>query len=531
MRRPLRPGRRTLLAIFLFAGSPPGVALAADAPRVRRIVIVNRDIFDVRRPAENKGLYRLINNLHVTTKEKIVRREMLLQEGDAYDARLRWESERALRQVLRLRNVRITPVPVGPGLVDLQVVVHETWSTEPTLSLSGVGSQLTGKVGLREKNVAGLGSEASVLYRKDPAGDSRSYSYSDPNLWGTHLRLSAQYEERENGLARALQVKRPFYSSITPWSASVKGVYDDDDPVLYAGGNEAGRLHRRQRDVSAGYARSFGSTTRRIRRAGLGYRRFEKEVTTDTTPRVTLLDRGYHMATATLHLEKVDFLTADHVKLYDREEDFNLGPSVELEAGRSGRWMSDSEDATFVEAKAFVGADRGVSRFGLATFTTKGRYEDGGWRDARSRLDCEFYDHFAARQTFAFHAQAEVLTRADPDSQILLGGDRGLRGYQLNQFAGDRLLLLNVENRFFVVDDLWRLFSVGTVVFADTGYVWPDGRPLDFGDLKTDIGAGLRFHISRSSFGNVLRLDVAYAVDRVPGESRVVITFGSSQAF
>ncbi|MBI4396367.1 MAG: BamA/TamA family outer membrane protein, partial [Elusimicrobia bacterium] len=147
------------------------------------------------------------------------------------------------------------------------------------------------------------------------------------------------------------------------------------------------------------------------------------------------------------------------------------------------------------------------------------------------RLDLNYYNHFLSRQTLALHFQGEQIINPQADTQLLLGGDKGLRGYQLNQFNGNKLLLFNAENRFFLVDDVLRLASLGTSVFFDAGYVWDRGREVRFRDIKADIGAGFRIYLARSSVGNVLRFDIAYALNRIPGEDRVVITFGSEQAF
>jgi hypothetical protein len=516
-----------LSVLIAFGGAAP--ALAAPPKKVRRIRIVSKDIFDTSRPSENEQFYRLVNKLHISTKEHIIRREMLLREGDVYVPRLKRESERALRRILRLRRVKITTIPIDRNRVDLLVETQETWSTEPTVSLQGVGEDLSGKVGLRERNLFGLGKEASFFYKKDTGKITRSYSYGDPNVLGTRLRLDMNYDQKEEGVGRLLSIERPFYSTITPWSAGVKGVSNAEDLLFFDGGRETQRFHHRDREFAAFYAKSVGSTPKSVRRAGVGYRYLEDRL--ESNADVLLKDKLYHVAEAGFQAERVDFLSVDHIKLYDREEDFNMGPSLDVTYGHAGKWADRAAQASFVKLKAFAGRDKGVSHFDLATLEADGRYEDGGWRSSRARADYEYYNHFSPRQTFAFHLAGEYLANPDPSEQVLLGGDRGLRGYQLNQFAGNKLALVNFENRFFIVEEVWKLLGLGSVIFLDAGYVWDENEKVNLGDLKMDVGAGLRFHISRSSFGNVLRLDFAYAVHEIPGESRFVVTFGSSQAF
>ncbi len=532
-----RTSRRFLLLLALLAAGPavpsplPG-AEGFAGKRVRHILIDHKDIFDTSLPAENKLFYRTVNRLHFSTRDKAIRHQLLIREGDAFNPLLVRESERLLRKLFRLRRVRITPRPVDDAQVDLLVEVQETWTTEPTLTLSGVGSKVYGKIGLRERNFLGRGTETAFFYKRDETGRiSRSLSYSDPDLGARRIKLDVNYDQKEEGIGRSLALERPFYSSITPWSAAFEGVSDVETSRLYDNGREVLKFRHTEKDMSAGYARSLGSTPRRIHRAGLGYRYRRDSLLTEGPGAADLRDDTYHMANLSFHEERVRFLTVDRIKLYDREEDFALGPSLQGIVGISRNWVRGSQPATFLELKSFAGRERGPTDFGLATMENTGRFEDGAWRDTLSRLDLEYYNHFHPRQTLALHLEAQYLARPAPESQILLGGDRGLRGYQLNQFAGNKLLLLNVENRFFLVDDILKLMGLGAVAFYDAGYVWDRGRAIRARDVKMDVGTGLRFYLSRSSVGQCLRLDVAYAVKEVKGESRWVVTFGSSQAF
>lgn len=538
---PLTLRARGLLLFLLFLPHlfPAGASAAEKrkAPRyrsmkVRRVRIIHKDIFDRRDPSENKLAYRLVNDLHFRTKDRVILQEMLLKEGDDYDPLLAKESERALRSILRLRGVRITPVPVSRKNVDLMVEVQETWTTEPTVSVSSVGGKVSGKMGIRERNLLGYGKQASYFYKRELGGViSRSFSYGDPNVFGTRLRLDGNYEEGERGTGRSLAVARPFYSSIAPWSFEAQGISSEQRPRLFDMGTEVEPFRQELRDASFSYARSLGSTTRSIRRAGIGYRHLRDSLFTATPPTQTLRDKRYHIITTGFQLERVRFLTVDHIKLYDRDEDFALGPSLLLNVGHSGPWFPGADTATFLKLHTFAGRSLGPSHFGLATLDSLGRFDDGSWRDARSGLNVEYYNHYAAQQTLALHFQGEQIFHPEADSQVLLGGNTGLRGYQLNQFTGNKLLLANVENRSFLIPDILKLVSLGTAVFFDAGYVWPKGREIRLKDIKMDVGAGLRFHLSRTSVGNMLRLDVAYALNRVPGRSRTVVTFFSDQAF
>lgn len=525
------------------APEKPAVNRAADrakarrnrgAPRIRRVRIIRKDIFDVRIPAENKGIFRVINSLHVSTKESAIRAQLLMKEGDRYHADLAKESERALRGILRLRNVKVTPVPVDGNSVDLWVTTHETWTTEPVLSVSGVGSNLNLNAGLRERNLMGYGKNASYFYRKTDGVISRTFSYDDPAVLATPLVLSGDYQDQDKGSTRALSLAKPFRSSITPWSAAASYLdQKKEEKIRDPLGEDIARAQIDTHQIGAATAFSLGSTTKFVRRTGVSYRRLEENISVTTGTAVLSQEEGlYHVFSLTQQWTRVKFLNVTHIKQYDRDEDFQMGPSLSFSGGASRRkWTPTARDANFFETSFRQGRTFGPSHFGLFNMGGEGKYESGRWRSAEASADLEYYNHFQPRQTLAAHLGWKAIVNPDPWDQIRLGGDTGLRGYKLNQFVGNKQLLANIENRFFIVDDVLRFSSLGAVVFADAGYVWAPGKDMRLKDVKADVGAGLRLYLTRTSVGHVLRFDLAYASKRIADQERLVFTFGSSHAF
>lgn len=86
-----------------------------------------------------------------------------------------------------------------------------------------------------------------------------------------------------------------------------------------------------------------------------------------------------------------------------------------------------------------------------------------------------------------------------------LGGDNTLRGYDSDVVEGNALLLLNLE----YLQPLFRIRGLRGVVFTDIGNVYPGVLEIDLTDLRSAVGAGLRWQLE--SFVNVtLRVDAAY---------------------
>ena len=68
---------------------------------------------------------------------------------------------------------------------------------------------------------------------------------------------------------------------------------------------------------------------------------------------------------------------------------------------------------------------------------------------------------------FSVSLSALATDDLDPEKQVLLGGDNGLRGYPMRYQAGENRTVVNVEQRFFTDFYPWRLFRVGWAVFLD----------------------------------------------------------------
>jgi outer membrane translocation and assembly module TamA len=97
-----------------------------------------------------------------------------------------------------------------------------------------------------------------------------------------------------------------------------------------------------------------------------------------------------------------------------------------------------------------------------------------------------------------------------------IGGSRTLRGYERQRFRDNGVLLMQAEYRYEI-----NAFLMGAV-FADAGQAAPSLRRMQWRDLRTDYGIGLRFGYST---GVALRTDVAFGGDRT---ARLVITFSGS---
>jgi outer membrane protein assembly factor BamA len=73
---------------------------------------------------------------------------------------------------------------------------------------------------------------------------------------------------------------------------------------------------------------------------------------------------------------------------------------------------------------------------------------------------------------------------------------------------------MTLEQRYYSKWYPFRLFHVGAAAFFDMGRTWgTDVTGFQSSGLLRDVGIGLRLGSSRSSFGNVLHIDLAFPLD------------------
>jgi len=92
-----------------------------------------------------------------------------------------------------------------------------------------------------------------------------------------------------------------------------------------------------------------------------------------------------------------------------------------------------------------------------------------------------------------------------PDSEkFVIGGSDSLRGYDYGEFEGDRMLFMNAEYRFDVLEVLQG------VIFCDVGQAWDKGESLNFSDFNVGYGVGVRVNVPVLG---VVRLDYGFSKD------------------
>jgi hemolysin activation/secretion protein len=511
----------TLSRLACAAEASPAVPSGEDLERanavIGRITIEADDIFDTAIKGENSWLYRTANKLHISTREAVIRDQLLFKTGQPFRLRVVRETERILRANVYLYDAAIVPIAWDGHTVDLEVRTRDNWTLNPGINFSRQGGENRGAVQVEEKNLLGTGRGMKFDWAKNVDRESLTVSYSDPHFLSTWTTFAVAYSDADDGDTKNLRIDRPFYALDTRHAL---GLYAYDslrtDP-RYDMGHKIGEFQHRQEYYEAygGWSSGWkgGWVTRYT--SGITVQQDRFALLPDVAPGGPLPgDR--ELAYPWLGFELIEDRFEERINQdqIERTEDILVGMRAGGRVGYASDALGSDRDAWVFSGFVQDGADlrAGESLFGTAT--ASGRLEGGTLRDGVLAAEARYYRRTSKNFKFFATANGTVTKDLDAESQLLLGGDNGLRGYPLRYQAGTASALLTLEERYYTGWYPFRLFHVAAAVFFDMGRTWGEDitGATSMGLLK-DVGVGLRLGSSRSAFGNVLHVDLAFPLD------------------
>jgi hypothetical protein len=491
--------------------------------RIREVRVVVEPIYTPEQAAESswKGF---TDRAHIYTRESVVRNQILFKEGDVLDTQLLEASERKLRVFKFLNKAAITVVPVDDETVDVEVAVRDSWSLEPGINVNGGGGLATVTAHLIEFNLLGYGKKAFAegTYEND-VGTTWKLGYSDYQVLNSRWVGIATYSNGPLVESFYGQAQLPLFSPDSEWSYGT-GVNKSDRIVrLFEDGEESSRFNKDRVQLNAFAKRSFGP---RFKKTKLTFRLdYLKEdfsaIGTETTEPLPP-DQENLTPTVGISTGSISFIKNTYIDKMGIVEDKWLGHKY---GGRLGYGIPLGDGFELWDARLFVFKNMTFAREQLLYLDAfvDSEVKRNTFVNAKAR----YYKKFA-RHTVATNFKINFGYELDPSKQFQLGADSGLRGYPARAFTGDRLGLINLEDRQF-----WGEFSLGpkialgTVVFVDAGNVWARDQAIDLSDLNWSAGFGLRIGMSNLPRQPIMRIDFGWAI----GEDEFAVTIGPEQQF
>jgi hypothetical protein len=521
---------------------------------VGHIRVYNEDVF-----AEKTRLLRFFNHFHVTSKESVVRDEVILRPGDVWDQNKIEETARRLRDPIFTSVIAVVPVKSAePGKVDILVVTRDIWSLRLNTQYTYQRGRLTDlATSLSENNFLGRRVLIAAAVTLDQGAIAAGPLFIDKNFLKEHIELRARVNAIVNrdalfqdgdldseGSSSTVMLTRSLWNLSKKWGAGASFSHrfatdrrflgTELRPVWCPLGSECVRsgfdplMVPQDELLPWQYSiRSWSASAYVVRQFGTDFKQqvsFGQSISS-VHPSLSksfpgLVEQRDPFARAVLPRSEVTsvpyvgyamytpkYKTRRNVQTYDLAEDLRIGPSF---------------DASFGVGVKFLGSDNNFWRAAASGAWTVPWCSDGSITLSSGvstrRQGAEFIDNTASGNlrvvtpTYKFMrivAESTIGTRWNDtaNSFLTIGSDNGLRGFNINQFAGQRLSGSQIELRT-IPTAIW-VTRVGGVLFYDVG-----GAANSFSSMQLhhDVGFGIRTLVPQTS-RELFRFDLAFPLD------------------
>jgi outer membrane protein insertion porin family len=457
------------------------------------------------------GRIEVIGN--TLTRDKVIRRELLIEEGDQYHG---GDIDRSAGYVRRLgffEDVVLREIPsrTNPRMIDIQIEVIErpTRSLQVGAGFSSVDSFIA-TAEVRENNLFGRAQSLTLNAQLSALRTIFVLSFVEPYLFDSRVLLSVDLFRREEVLPSFERQSqgfglgfgyRPFWRHRFWRDLQFLWGYQLEDVSISAGG-------RGGRDALSGPARrARGGLTSGVN-GGIQF---------DTrTDRIVTTDGAFQ----SLNLEVADSVLGSENEFY------------RLRA--ASRWYStpsfiecETDDDTLRLRRRSL--SRGVCRW-LSSWVGKLNLELGLVGTTNPLKDVPIYERFfVGGPTSVRGFERFTLSPTQPGAAIL-SPESTLRDELI---GGHRQFFANVELEFPLV----QVLGLRGVVFFDAGNAFEADEPYT---LNLDLWKGTEGNVLRTALGwgfrwrspiGPLRFEWGYPLVRAPGERRVVFEFSIQNAF
>lgn len=493
-----------------------GIGKELETLLIDSIEFDNRNIYDTDDDRYRAWYYRWANKLHIVSRERVLQRELLFHVGETFSIQLAEEVTRNLRRRYPLNDAWIETERLESGGLLVRVVTVDRWSLVGGGEVSRDGNETNYIIGLEERNF--LGTNRLLLLEYSIYETEKNFvtaSFRDIRLFGKPYAFRWDFRGEATNEIHGATLSRPFYNLDQRFAFSLgynhgggrKDVYDNGDLIAQSLIDDNSVLavveHR-----WGGYSRKVGLSLE------YNYRNVNSRDKLILDPaRSNLIefaeDSLFHQFGLTLTADYPSFTKEERINRFSYTEDFVLGSNASLSIARA--FNSQFDDHFFDLLNSQIGFGH---KFGHSIVLANA--DVSVWFRSKNRirqltlLSLRFYNNQISFFTLAFRSRYVSDWRGSGINPLNLGGTSGLRGYDRFFQSGDRLLVTNLEGRFFPGLELLSA-QIGGAAFVDAGRTFTEGEPIALHHFNTSVGVGLRISFEKLDKSQLLRIDYALA--------------------
>lgn len=528
---PARASLGCVLLLVLGAGPARAQQREAEPPAIDSIVIEPQNVFTESAAARN-WLYRTANSLRFSTNPGVVKRELLFEPGEEFDAARLAETERNLRGLNIFRSVEVDTVREDGRLLAV-VRTQDAWSTLPIFTgrFASDGT-ITGRIGLTERNVGGTGNFLSLAYRKDTDRDGGDFGGLWRRVAGSQIDAGASLDILSDGNAAGWTVGDPWRSLEDRFFLRLGGATADRRRLQYVALSASRRdtiryrQHLFAQQVAVGFAPVASS--RRVVRVGatasLRNERYLLSAETDgpsTVPDSVQGDVGLFAS-----FEQPRYRVVGYVDGLNKQDiDLTTGVAVSLRLAPSAFGYERTGVGPAISVRG--GATRGPLLL-RAAIAANGLFNSAGLDSGRVVASVTGGAITGSRHATLVHVQGGVMEGPAPGREFDLGFSAPPRSFEPHAFVGTRALWGTLEHRWYVLPRILDQFGAALAGYTDFGGAWYEGQTPRWG---AEVGVGIRTSSRLAPGAESSRIDLGYRLGSGFDGSRIVLSVGTGFVF
>lgn len=504
-------------AVRLFDGDN-GAMTELEGVRIDSIEIENRNIYDTDDDKYRAWYYRWANKLHIVSRKRVLKRELLFHVGDTFSIQLAEEVARNLRRRYPLNDAWIETERLANGVLLVRIVTVDRWSLVGGGEVSRDGNETNYTIGFEERNFLGTNRLLLLEYSiYETEKDFVTASFRDIRLFGKPYSLRWDFRGEATNKIHGATLSRPFYNLDQRLAFSLGYIHGGGRKDVYDNGDLIAQSQINSDRVSAVVTHRWGAYRRKIGfslQYDYGNLSSRDERIFDPA-RSSLVDFPEDSLIHQLGLEITgdfpSFTKEQRINGFSYTEDFVLGSNASLTFARAFNSRFDDHIFDLINGRIGLGHKFGHSIV-LANADVTFWFRAGNRIRQFSVLSLRLYNNQLNFFTLAIRGRYASDWQNSEINLLNLGGTNGLRGYDRFFQSGNRLLLTNIEGRFFPGFELLSA-KIGGVAFVDAGRTFSVGEPIVLHHLNVSVGVGLRISLEKLDKSQLIRIDYALAQD------------------
>ncbi|RYY74069.1 MAG: hypothetical protein EOO52_14445 [Gammaproteobacteria bacterium] len=506
---------------------------ALQGKTIRNIRIQQINVFDENDPDENNRIYRTLNKLHITTREKVIESQLLFKSGDKISYKNVEETARNLRTRKYLTNAHVFPEKVCGDDVDVVVITQDAWVLEPQVSFSRQSSDNESGFAISDGNVFGTGNSFKIGYEENKLRETISYDFSNPYFLNKQIAVHALYQDNTDGRSTLLTVERPFYSLDTRRAAGLQYSDLSQTEEIRSHDDVINSFRHRAIDNELYYGLATDINPNFTQRwvAGVTHEEDRFYTDEDTLQPIPERDKAVYPWIEYQYLQN-QYGVFKNLNQIQRPEDVSTGQTVKARIGYAGTAFGNPDDVLRYKVTYGNIIEKGEQHIFEVEAILDGRQHLGIDSLDPNLLTSNVAYHYLINDKNRWYVRAEfgVGEHLPQYKELTVGDITGLRGYPTDYLRGRKKYVVSVERRYFSDIHFLNLVRVGGVVFVDAGKAW--GLPTEVNSpLLSNVGLGLRLTSTKVRIGNIVHIDVAMPINPEDNISKYQLIFGAYQKF